>query len=114
LSQNPRAKPASPGRIATWLALLVCGFALLAACAAPPTSAPASELTADTSAAPSEGELLYQQYCASCHRPLAKTLKPNRSVSRIHSAIRHYQVMRHLDHLTIEQLKALAEVLADR
>lgn len=58
-----------------------------------------------------DGALLYQAHCASCHASLEKSSKKNRTVSRIHSAIRHFSGMRYLDFLTIRQLQAIAEVL---
>lgn len=58
-----------------------------------------------------DGALLYQAHCASCHAPLEKSSKKQRTVSRIHSAIRHFSGMRYLDFLTIQQLQAIAEVL---
>jgi len=96
------------------LALSLCYLGLLAACVASGGSAPEAAPGAAENAPASEGELLYRQYCASCHRPLEKTNKPNRKVSRIHSAIKHFPSMNHLDHLTIGQLKALAEALENR
>jgi len=58
-----------------------------------------------------DGALLYQAHCASCHAPLEKSGKKQRTASRIHSAIRHFSGMRYLEFLTIRQLQAIAEVL---
>ncbi|HKI50454.1 MAG TPA: hypothetical protein VJ995_00120 [Geothermobacteraceae bacterium] len=58
-----------------------------------------------------DGAVLYATHCASCHRSLEKSIKKDRTVSRIHSAIRHFSAMRNLDFLTIQQLRAISAVL---
>lgn len=58
-----------------------------------------------------DGTVLYATHCASCHRSLEKSIKKGRTVSRIHSAIRHFSAMRNLDFLSIQQLQAISEVL---
>ena len=93
------------------LAVSFACLVLVSSCAPAPVNESA-ELVSAQSVPLSEGELLYQQYCASCHRPLAKTLKPNRSFSRIQSAIRHYPSMQYLGNLTDAQLQAIADSLS--
>lgn len=61
---------------------------------------------------PPDGPALYEKYCASCHLTLAKTLKPNRSVRRIRSAIRHFYIMSQLSHLSNAEIEAIAQALA--
>jgi len=97
------------------LFLLICLF--LCGCAQqtamPAAAVPQAERAGKLSSATQEqdGAVLYASHCASCHRPLEKSVKKGRSVSRIHSAIRHFSAMRNLDFLTIQQLQAIAKVL---
>jgi len=74
---------------------------------------PQVERTGTLSSATNEqdGAVLYAAHCASCHSSLEKSIKKGRTVSRIHSAIRHFSAMRHLDFLTIQQLRAISDVL---
>ena len=57
------------------------------------------------------GISLYEEFCANCHKSFAKTTKPQRSVSRLRSSIKHFPVMSYLDFLNDEQLDALATAL---
>lgn len=97
------------------LMIIICLF--LCSCAhqtAMPAGTELQATSADNTAPGADeldGALLYQAHCASCHAPLEKSSKKNRTVSRIHSAIRHFSGMRYLDFLTIQQLQAIAEVL---
>jgi len=107
-----RAIPARSGGKAVRILSVILLLSLLGACAAPQYPPP-PPTAAVVSASPeeSEGARLYRQNCAGCHRPLAQTTKPDRSASRIHSAIRHFQVMRFLESLSIEEIRSIAEAL---
>lgn len=57
------------------------------------------------------GISLYEEYCADCHMSFIKTTKPQRSVSRLRSSIKHFSAMNSLDFLNNEQLDAIASAL---
>lgn len=61
---------------------------------------------------PPAGPILYARHCASCHRPLDRTLLSGRSASRIRSAIIHFAVMSGLKHLEDGELEAISAALA--
>ena len=61
---------------------------------------------------PSAGLSLYEEFCSACHRPLNKTAKPQRSLSRIRSSIKQFPPMGNLSFLTDEQLKLIVSELA--
>jgi len=94
-------------RVAITILLLL----LLGACA-PTQMTPSSGNATTSQLDESEGARLYRQHCANCHRPLAKSSKPDRSPSRIHSAIRHFQVMRFLDNLSMDEIRSISDALA--
>lgn len=60
----------------------------------------------DCSVALSEGEALWQQYCAVCHNRIN-----GNSVNALRSAINNQRAMAHLKFLTDEQLRAILEAL---
>ena len=92
----------------TRLSLFVfCCSTFLAACSVNTSSKLASQSQPATN-----GISLYEKYCASCHRPFAQTTKPQRSVSRLRSAIRFFPSMNSLDFLTDVQLEAISSALA--
>lgn len=104
-----RAIPARPRGKAARIAVAILLPVLLGACAT--ANIPSQPAVAGSPSEASEGARLYRQYCANCHRPLARTAKPDRTVSRIHSAIRHIAPMHFLDELSIEELRSIAGVL---
>lgn len=59
----------------------------------------------------SAGISLYEEHCARCHRPFARTTKPQRPVNRLRSAISQFPVMHSLNSLNDEQFKALTTAL---
>jgi len=61
---------------------------------------------------PVRGAALYARYCASCHRDLEHTDKPNRSSGRIASAIRVLPSMYSLKVLSRSELDEIAEAIA--
>ena len=58
------------------------------------------------------GIALYDEYCAKCHRPLARTSKIQRPVTRLRSSIYRFPAMRNLDFLNEKQLEAISSALA--
>jgi cytochrome c len=88
--------------------LVVFGCSIfLAACSVSTSSKLASQPQPATN-----GISLYEKYCASCHRPFAQTTKPQRSVSRLRSAIRLFPSMNDLYFLSDVQLEAISSSLA--
>ena len=71
----------------------------------------ASAALADSAQSVQEGQRLYAEHCASCHRPLEKTTKAQRSATRLRSANRQFPAMFKLDALTDSQLAAIAAAL---
>ena len=61
---------------------------------------------------PANGALLYEQHCAACHRPLARSLLLDRPARRIRSAITTLSVMNHLKTLSDDQLQEIANALS--
>jgi mono/diheme cytochrome c family protein len=61
----------------------------------------------------SEGAILYSRNCASCHGSLKKNLLPNRSASRVRSAIRYIPAMARLKDMKDAELEAIAAILLD-
>ena len=87
--------------------LAFCSTIFLAACSSSKTSHLASQPQPATN-----GIALYEEYCASCHRPFAQTTKPQRSVSRLRSSINLFPSMRSLGFLSNAQLEAVSSALA--
>ena len=58
------------------------------------------------------GPALYARYCANCHGRFEKTLLPNRSASRIRSAIRLFPAMYELKDMTDAEVAVIAAALA--
>ncbi len=58
-----------------------------------------------------KGISLYEEFCANCHKSFAKTTKPQRSLSRLRSAIEYIPAKKFLDFLSDEQLEAIASAL---
>ncbi len=59
-----------------------------------------------------QGISLYALHCASCHRQLSRTSMPNRSASRIRSAILQAPIMYQLRQLSDRELAQIAAALA--
>jgi len=87
--------------------VVFCCSIFLAACSVNTSSQLASQSQPATN-----GISLYEKYCASCHRPFAHTTKPQRSVSRLRSAIRFFPSMNGLYFLSDVQLEAISSSLA--
>ena len=92
-----------------YLLIIVCYVGLLMSCT---SLVSASKEASIESQKTSTGISLYEEYCAKCHRSLAKTTKPQRSFNRLRSSIKQFPAMSNLDFLNDEQLKALASALA--
>jgi len=58
-----------------------------------------------------DGPTLYDNFCASCHQPLASTTKPGRSADQITSAINTVPGMSSLTSLSAAQIDAIAAIL---
>ncbi|MCZ7404877.1 MAG: hypothetical protein O8C67_08100, partial [Candidatus Methanoperedens sp.] len=58
-----------------------------------------------------DGAALYAGNCAGCHRPLASTTKPGRTVTQIQNAISVVSSMNSLSSLTSAQIQAIVAVL---
>ena len=58
-----------------------------------------------------KGISLYEEFCANCHKSFAKTTKPQRSLSRLRSAIEYIPAKKFLDFLSDEQLEAITSAL---
>lgn len=58
-----------------------------------------------------KGISLYEEFCANCHKSFAKTTKPQRSLSRLRSAIGYIPAKKFLDFLSDEQLESIASAL---
>lgn len=58
-----------------------------------------------------DGAALYTHHCAVCHEHLEQTEKPGRPTSRIRSAIRTIPAMASLNHLSKEEVDAIAKAL---
>ena len=87
--------------------VVFCCSIFLAACSVNTSSKLASQSQPATN-----GISLYEKYCASCHRPFAHTTKPQRSVSRLRSAVRFFPSMNGLYFLSDVQLEAISSALA--
>lgn len=57
------------------------------------------------------GPALYARHCANCHGRYDRHLLPDRSASRIRSAIRHFPAMYELRDLTDAEIEAIAAAL---
>jgi len=87
--------------------VVFCCSIFLAACSVNTSSKRASQSQPATN-----GISLYEQYCASCHRSFAHTTNPQRSFSRLRSAIRFFPSMNDLYFLSDAQLEAISSALA--
>ena len=95
------------GRLFLLIIILCSGLVVLISCAPKPSNdiiAPNQKAT--------NGISLYEEYCASCHKPFAKTTKPQRRIGRLRSSIEHFPAMNNLDFLSDVQLEAIASALA--
>jgi len=57
------------------------------------------------------GISLYEEFCANCHNNFTKTTKPQRSLSRLRSAIEYIPAKKFLYFLSDEQLEDIASAL---
>jgi len=93
-------------RLYILIIIISCGLAISASSFADDTKHISSQ-----SEQIKKGISLYEEFCANCHKSFAKTTKPQRSLSRLRSAIEYIPTKNFLDFLSDEQLEAIALAL---
>ena len=93
-------------RLYILIIIIFCGLAISASSFADDTKHISSQ-----SEQVEKGISLYEEFCANCHKRFAKTTKPQRSLSRLRSAIEYIPAKKFLDFLNDEQLVAIASAL---
>ncbi len=88
------------------IVILFCGLAISAS-----SFADVSKQISSQSEEIENGISLYEEFCANCHKSFNKTTKPQRSLSRLRSAIEYIPAKKFLDFLSDEQLEAIASAL---